>query len=1382
MKAGKTKNKKTPVGLGSELVLKNIDEVIYYVTLDGGKRQMVFLSDKIKDILGVDKKKYLELGKKIIEHCHPKDIPAITRNTNEVIKKKEKRVFQYRFFNPKKKAYVWIEETIYPQLNEKNKLLGFFGVSRNITAEKQKEEELNQRWLNYRDLIESLPTGIFIHVNGKIIFGNKEAYRIADFKKNERLDKVSLLDFLSEEDRPHGKDRIKQAMSGKDTPFTEYTITTHKGTKRIIRTKSSPIVYNSSQAVQIIIIDMTREKQLEEARVKTKITEQLNKGLKEEVALRMQSEEKLKAIFNSSSHLIWTINKEMEITSFNDRYAEIVYKQCGLVLRKGSSITQFKKFFSAKEYKNFTGKYAKAFKGKTQQFEIKFTAVDGTERYREIFLHPVRVKGKVTEVAGIAQDITDRKNDENRITEQAAKLKAIFESTTHLIWTVNRNKEIISYNKNYKDTVKNLCGVELKTGMPASLLKHVFTEEDYKLLQESQIAAFKGKNAKIEIPLHAINGKTYYREMHFHPIMINGTVAEIAAVAQDTTKRREHEKQITEQSAKLKAIFDSGNRRIWTINKNFEFTSFNDNFSRAYEISLGVKPKIGESVLKHVKDTEYDGFWKGKYEEALRGKSLGFETKHPGSDGKTRYGQIFLHPIITDNGKVTEIAAISQDISDRKNAEKQIIEQSSRLKAIFESGSQLMWTVNRNLALTSFNKNYSDSIHAMYGVYPEINTDLNKPRKKFAPEEYHAYWEEKYRQAFKGESIEFDTERQTLSGEKIFRHIFLHPIYNERNEVTEISGIAYDITAQKQAQEEILNKQSQLAAIINTTGDIIFSVDKECRLVEFNEVLRDVVKDRHKVDIKPGDSIFDVLPPRYHDEVRARYQAAFGGHSILAIEQFDVAGRKRNYEAHYKPIIKDGNVTGVAVFSRDVTEQQEAKEEIINKQSQLATIINTTDDIILSIDKKYRVVEYNEVMREIAFLRTGKEIKAGLSFFDFLPKEQHADLKKTYDKAMNGENVVSIEMFFHPKTKVNRIYEAHYNPIKINGEITGIAIFSRDITEREKASYELMDKQSRLSAIINNTNDIILSIDRDFNLIEYNEILQQLVKHAYGKDLKPGSSVFDALHPGHHAEMRAIYNRVFNGESVSAIGRFGTGESQTTFETHYNPIRTGEKITGIAIFSRDITQQKKSEEDVLKSLKEKDVLLKEVHHRVKNNLQVISSILNLQTAYLKDRATIDILKECQNRIKTMAFIHESLYQNKDFSQINFSEYIVTLVKNLFYSFEANQQKIRPNFDVEPILLNLDISIPCGLIVNELVSNALKYAFKEKGEGAVFIELKKIEGKIKMVIGDNGSGIPENVNFRNTETLGLQLVNTLTEQINGTITMKRNKGTIFEIIF
>ncbi len=583
-----------------------------------------------------------------------------------------------------------------------------------------------------------------------------------------------------------------------------------------------------------------------------------------------------------------------------------------------------------------------------------------------------------------------------------------------------------------------------------------------------------------------------------------------------------------------------------------------------------------------------------------------------------------------------------------------------KLRAIFESGTQLMWTVNKNIALTSFNKNYSDAIYNSYTKYPEINTDLTKPKSKFASDEYHAFWDKKYAEAFAGKTVEFETETSTSKGEIIHRRITLHPIYNDEKEIIEVAGQGQDITQEKNDQREIYNKQSQLAAIINTTNDIIFSMDKN-----------------------------------------------------------------------------------------------------------------------------YNIVQFNSVMDEIAEQRTGKKLKTGTNFFDYLPIESHNWLKETYQKALKGENVVTTEIFLHPKTKTYRTYEANYNPITINGEIIGISVFSRDITEQKLIEQKILNTQSQLSAIINNTTDLVVSIDKNYNIVQFNWLLSQMVKARNGIELKEGTYILDIIDPEQHKGLINIYKQVFaEGKHQVVTEIFEVSENKKLhFESNYNPIKHDNETVGIAIFSRDITEKINVETELREALKEKEILLKEVHHRVKNNLQVISSILNLQTGYLKDKETINILKECQNRIKTMAYIHESLYQTKDFLQINFSEYIINLVKNLFYSYDANQQKIKANFDVDTIFLNLDTSIPCGLIINELVSNAFKYAFADGREGFISVKIKKIKNKkIRMLVSDSGKGLPTNIDFKNTESLGLQLVTILSEQINATLTLDQTNGTTFEIIF
>jgi two-component sensor histidine kinase len=224
-------------------------------------------------------------------------------------------------------------------------------------------------------------------------------------------------------------------------------------------------------------------------------------------------------------------------------------------------------------------------------------------------------------------------------------------------------------------------------------------------------------------------------------------------------------------------------------------------------------------------------------------------------------------------------------------------------------------------------------------------------------------------------------------------------------------------------------------------------------------------------------------------------------------------------------------------------------------------------------------------------------------------------------------------------------------------------------------------------------------------------------------------------------------------------------------------------VAQVIEYCLDITQRKRAEEQIKASLKEKDLLLKEVHHRVKNNLQVISSMLNLQSRKITDQQNLEPFRESQNRIRSMAFIHERLYQSEDLSKVNFKRYLETLATYLLQSYEVNQDSIRLYSEVENVQLDISRSIACGLLINELVSNSLKYAFTESQKGEIRIGLKRVgENQYKLVVSDDGIGLPEELDFRNTNSLGLQLVNTLTNQLQGGIEVVRNNGTTFKITF
>ena len=224
----------------------------------------------------------------------------------------------------------------------------------------------------------------------------------------------------------------------------------------------------------------------------------------------------------------------------------------------------------------------------------------------------------------------------------------------------------------------------------------------------------------------------------------------------------------------------------------------------------------------------------------------------------------------------------------------------------------------------------------------------------------------------------------------------------------------------------------------------------------------------------------------------------------------------------------------------------------------------------------------------------------------------------------------------------------------------------------------------------------------------------------------------------------------------------------------------GSYLSGILI---DVTERKLAEQKLSRSLKEKELLLKEIHHRVKNNLQVVSSLLKLQTGYVKDENALDLLMDSQNRVRSMALVHQKLYQSADFSEINFTEYLRQLSGHLLNSFKTNPEIVSIDISAEKLELGIDHAVPCGLIVNELISNSLKYAFPDGKKGTIIIDLRKSNNnEIILTISDDGVGFPEGINYRETQSLGLQLVNTLVGQIDGNISMENHVGTTFRISF
>ncbi|OQX80956.1 MAG: hypothetical protein B6D64_02565 [Bacteroidetes bacterium 4484_276] len=230
-----------------------------------------------------------------------------------------------------------------------------------------------------------------------------------------------------------------------------------------------------------------------------------------------------------------------------------------------------------------------------------------------------------------------------------------------------------------------------------------------------------------------------------------------------------------------------------------------------------------------------------------------------------------------------------------------------------------------------------------------------------------------------------------------------------------------------------------------------------------------------------------------------------------------------------------------------------------------------------------------------------------------------------------------------------------------------------------------------------------------------------------------------------------------------------------------------DELAGNILMKRTLEEKelkrREAEDRLKKSLDEKEILLKEVHHRVKNNMQIISSILKMQQRQVEDPKLKEVLEESQNRIRSMALVHENLYSTKNLAKILFSNYVKSMAGNLSRTFSGSQNNIHLHYDVEDVYMPLDIGIPCGLIINELLSNSFKYAFPDNRNGTISIRLKNIGGdNYELIVSDNGIGIYGSFNIEKTKSLGMKIVTKLVQQIEGSLDYDFSNGTTFKITF
>lgn len=313
------------------------------------------------------------------------------------------------------------------------------------------------------------------------------------------------------------------------------------------------------------------------------------------------------------------------------------------------------------------------------------------------------------------------------------------------------------------------------------------------------------------------------------------------------------------------------------------------------------------------------------------------------------------------------------------------------------------------------------------------------------------------------------------------------------------------------------------------------------------------------------------------------------------------------------------------------------------------------------------------------------------------------------------------------------------------------------------------------------TSDIVVEA-RTTGLIEF--ISRSVRQLGYTPEEITGANGFSYIHPDDHSDVKELLTQIpTTHHAITTLRiRHADGHYQF-FECRINHLADNDEADPpVIVIARDITQRLKIVKELQESLEEKDVLLKEIHHRVKNNLQIISSMLSIQSRYFEEVQVREVFRECQNRIKSMALVHETLYMSKRLANIEFSGYIKTLVQRLSMSYREASAKVDVTISIPEVTLHIDTAVACGLIVNELVTNSFKHAFPGKRRGEIWISLTQSGYQFSLSVRDNGIGLSREIDLSRTNSMGLQLVTTLSHQLNADMDLDKLNGTSVTLTF
>lgn len=609
---------------------------------------------------------------------------------------------------------------------------------------------------------------------------------------------------------------------------------------------------------------------------------------------------------------------------------------------------------------------------------------------------------------------------------------------------------------------------------------------------------------------------------------------------------------------------------------------------------------------------------------------------------------------------------------------------------------------------------------------------------------------------------------------------------NRRKEKqAELNNLRDEIKALKKEIADLRESAVRYKTLFESANDAIFVMEDD-RFIDCNQKAAEMFGCRREDLI--GETPYEKFSPPFQPDGQPsqrkalqKIQAAFNGQpQFFPWTHCRLDGSLFETEVSLS-LVEIGAKKSLLAIVRDVSARKRAENALRQAQEHYQELFTQIPIGLYSTTPEGEILDVNPALVEMLGFPDKESFMKIKSFDVYVDPQERENLKARLEKdgVVYGYQV----RFKHRDGRILWV-KLTTRAIRDNeGKIIRYEGAIEDITQQKKSEEALRQSETFLENVLYSIQDGISVLDTDLNIVMTNHVMERWYTSNFPL---VGKKCYQAYHnsnqPCHPCpSLRCLESGRTEKEIVPGL----QGSPVEWIELFSYPLKdplTG-KIEGVVEFVRDITPRKKAEELIQKSLEEKEILLQEIHHRVKNNLQIIISLLRLQASSEEDDRLINMFRECQNRIMAMAFVHEKLYQSRDFTRVDFTQYIHDFAQELGTAFGVKKKGIELKTELEEIELDINRAIPCGLIFNELFTNAIQHAFPGDNRGEIVIRLQREnQEQISLEVWDSGVGLPADFNLEVPKTLGLMLVKSLTAQINGRLAIARSNGTSFKIVF